>query len=337
MLTDAQKRQIVDRIYAQPSLYGCQIGYEGNNQSSVIHHGMVPSVNYHRVLVIIEETTEGPPSQVVVRGGSSAGPPSLPPAPAVTQTPPNFVSNGSRLWPELIGAGASCALTVVSGVAVAGGVAAEVPSAGTSTALVVLGWAGLVTSSLQCGNGLARSYDALMNPDDNSIQRAESNVWYSRGFLVVDAIGVVSSLAALPSAMRGLYTLLQRRGGLVSVEALSRMNRAERQIAVARALERAASNPAERAALEAALRQAGMTEAQMARLASRGAVASVAGSRTVMTVIDQATARALSESIRDVVSGVAGIGLSATPARWTGSGSGAARALIVHVVGIQED
>ena len=61
-------------------------------------------------------------------------------------SPPPFTANRSRLGPELVGAGLNCGLTVVAAVGVFGGAAAEVPSGGTSTFLVVMAWTVMGTS-----------------------------------------------------------------------------------------------------------------------------------------------------------------------------------------------
>ena len=59
-----------------------------------------------------------------------------------------------------------------------GGAAAEAPSGGTSTFLVVVAWAGFATSSIQCMNGIVRTVEAASNPDSDSLARWDQNRIY---------------------------------------------------------------------------------------------------------------------------------------------------------------
>jgi hypothetical protein len=230
----------------------------------------------------------------------------------------------------MIGAGLSCGLAVVSGIGVLGGAAAEVPTAGASTVIVVLAWTGFVTSGIQCVNGVVRAAEAIHNPASNSLQQWDTNKIYSTSILIVDAVGVVSGLASLPFATRNLLAVLERRGGMVTAERLAAMSRAERPAAIQRAVGEATRTPEGRQALEAALRDAGLTERQAAQVLAHGAgTARRAG--IVARVISQETARRLNGSLRDAIGTVAGAAASATPESLFGSASGSVNALIVHI------
>lgn len=111
MIPEETLRRMVNAIYAEADLYGCMVGFEGNNQSRVLHAGLTPSVNYGRVVVILEEV------DLTDAGATPAPDVAVPPTAPV---PPPRITNRSRLWPELVGAGVSCGLTVVSGMAVVG-------------------------------------------------------------------------------------------------------------------------------------------------------------------------------------------------------------------------
>lgn len=319
MISDEMLNSIVRAIHAQSELHGCRIGFEGNGQSRVLHQGLSPSVNYTRIFVVVEA--------LEITGTA----PILSPIPSEVGSPPAIITNGSRLRQELIGAGLSCSLTVVSGVAVVGGVAGEIPSAGASTLLVIAGGTGLVTSGAQCANGLVRSYQAMVNADDNSLQRWDDNRYYSTAFLVIDAVGVVSSLVSLPFAVRNLYAILERRGGLMAANQLSNLSRAERAAQTEEALRRATQTAEGRQAVEAALREAGLTERQVAQVFTHGA-ATTRRATIVSRVLTVETTTRLNATLRDIISGVAGIGVSATPSSWTGSGSGSVNSLIVNVL-----
>jgi hypothetical protein len=214
---------MVDAIYLEDELYGCQVGFYGNGTCSVMSSGLMPSINFGRIIAILEETAGE--SGVLVDSDL------LDTSPTVVPDVPEFTSNGSRATSELVGAGLSCGFAVVAGVGVLGGAAAEVPTAGTSTALVVVAWVGFVSSGVQCVNGIVRSVEALRNPDKNSLQQWDENTIYTTAVLIVDLVGVVGAIASLPTATRNVLAILERRGGLAAVK-LSTMNSVERRAAI---------------------------------------------------------------------------------------------------------
>lgn len=121
MISEQLLREMVRRIHACPELNGCRIGLYGNYQCRVLHHGYNVGLNSERVIIIIEEVETDDATVLrdlrqwaTAAGGSPAGSPN-----------PLVVTNRSRLGPELIGAGLSCGLTVVSFLGVAGGIAGD--------------------------------------------------------------------------------------------------------------------------------------------------------------------------------------------------------------------
>ena len=167
MIPDHTLNQLVNAIYTEQELYGCMIGFEGNGQSRVLHSGLIPSVNYGRVVVIIEE-------------GDFSGPDpasQIPAQSAEMVSPSANITNRSKLWPELAGAGLSCGLTVLSGIAVFGGVAAEIPSGGTSTVVVVAGYIGFAANVIQCGNAVIRVGAIAVDPDATTLSEWDDNTW----------------------------------------------------------------------------------------------------------------------------------------------------------------
>ncbi|MFO0850868.1 MAG: hypothetical protein U0871_20270 [Gemmataceae bacterium] len=317
--TDAQLNRIVGAVYTESELYGCMVGYQGGGSSRVLHYGMAPSVNWGRVVTVIESVdTIGP----------------MPAPPAATDPtdpgPPPKISNRSVFGKELLGAGLSCGLTVLSGMAVIGGAAAEVPTGGASTALVVLGWGGLVTSSIQCGNALVRVGTALADPDDNTLQRWDDNKVYSGIILAVDGAGVVFSVVSLPFAVRNLLAVLERRGGMVAAAQLEKMTREERRKAIQKAVNEASKSPDGRKAVKEALEKAGLKPGQVGATFA-GKAGNAERAAVVSRVLTEETARRLSSSIRDVVGGFGGLAASATPSGYVASASGSLNALIVHV------
>ena len=285
----------------------------------------MPSRNWRRVAVIVEET-EGD-SGVVVDVAL------LDTSPSIVPDVPDFVSNKSRATSEFVGAGLSCGFAVVSGIGVFAGAAAEVPTAGASTVLVVVAWTGFATSAVQCVNGIVRSVVAVEDPDSNSLQQWDDNWYYSNLCLLVDAIGIAAAVVSIPAAAKNFYAVLQRRGAMVTEQALAGMNRAERQATMRLALQQAVRTPEGRAEVMKALRAAGLSEKQAAQTIAFGA-ATTRRAGVTLRAISEVTATRLSRHLLSAVSGGLTPLVSATPSRVTGSASGSVNAVIVHVVNL---
>lgn len=336
MLSQAQLNRIADAIYHERGLYGCAVGYYGGGQSRSIRPARVPGAGAG-VTAIIEEIPANRSSvgvTVMPSARPSAAPSFVPaapqrastPNPVVTPTP--VVSNRSVLGRELMGAGLSCGLTALSVLSITAGAAAEIPSGGTSTVLVVAGWTGLVTASLQCANGLTRMGAIALDPNGNTLQQWDSNSVYSAATLVVDAFGVASGVAGLPNAVRNLAAVLQRSGRLVqSAEQLASLARPDRLRLVQNAIQEASKTPAGRAALEKALRDAGLSSRQVAQTMGHGAD-TIRRGRLVMNALQGDSSIRLTRNIRDIVAAFGGFVVSATPQEWTGSGSGSLNFLL---------
>lgn len=328
MISDRTLKQVVATIHSFSELEGCVIGFHGNGQSQVLHSGYSATANSERVIVIVEECILTEDSAVVTElrrwaeahGGSPENSPN-----------PVIVTNRSRIGPELIGAGFSCGLTIVSAFGVAGGVAGEIPTGGASTFLLVASWTGLVTQGIQCANGLVRVAAIAGNLDGNTLEQWDNNRAYSCSILLVDTVGVVTGVASLPFAARNLWAVISRQRGFLqkglTLEVLRRMNRAERLRAISEVFEEASRTPEGRTALIKAAREAGIGP-QTIQYAKE---LSVSRANTVVRIVSDETIRRLSASLREVISGVAGILGSATPASWSGSASGSVN-WIINVV-----
>jgi hypothetical protein len=324
VIPESVLREIVVRIHAFPDLAGCPIGYQGGLQSRVLHPGFCESPLSERVVVLIEEVEVIDPAVLAELQRFAAGQ-GISPDGAPN---PTLVTNDSVLGPELIGAGLSCGLTVVAALGVAGGVAAEVPTGGMSTFLVVAAWVGLTTSAIQCANGIVRVGAIIAAPDDNTLQRWDQNATYTNSILVVDALGVVSGLASLPFAARNLFAVLARQRSFLarglSSESLRSMNRVQRLAVIRELFDEASRTPEGRAALVAAARQAGVGAQTM----QRGASLSVRGATTLSRVIRDETVRRLSASLRDVIGGLVGPVGSGVRSSLVGSASGSVNYVI---------
>jgi hypothetical protein len=326
-MREAALRGIVEAINAMPETRGVAIGYYGDLVCRQLSNGDRTNPNFHRLIIIVEEA---PVSGVQV---------ATRPAP-VASTPPREASsnsaqqamqtNGSRLAPELIGAGLSCGFTVISAVGVVGSAAAEVPTAGASTILLVASWAGLVTSGIQCINGVVRVVEIARNPEGTSLAEWDNNAWYSGFIFVVDAVGVASGVASAGAATRNLLAVLERRGGLVTTQQLMRMNRAGRAEAMQRAIAQASRSPESAAVLREALEAAG------AEVRAAGGLSRVAASRAA-AVIAEETTRRLHRAVAEVLGAYGGPLGSALPASWVGSASGSVNTtggVIIHALGV---
>jgi len=322
-LTRQKLDAVVDVIHSQPELTGVVVGYYDGMMCSVADYGAMVSLNYWEKAVIVEEVDENGNSVLV------------PPEPTDTVSPPALITNRSRMWSEFAGAGLSCGFAVISGVGVLGSAAAEVPSGGSSTFLLVVAWTGFATSSIQCINGIVRTVEATRNPDSDSIARWDQNKIYTVSFLIVDAIGVGAGLASLAPNVKNLLAVLERRGGLASADALAKMSRDARGKAIQAALQQARRNPESAKILDEALAEA--LGGRVVRRVARNVIIASRNAGQVSDVIADETARRLSRAMIDVISSVDSPIASAMPSDWIGSASGSVNAVggqLIHVIGL---
>jgi hypothetical protein len=314
MVSDEALNKIAWHIQHAPGFEGVMVGFYGNGMCSVIGYPSSVTPNSANIAVVVEEVVLDNPISppVTARATPDAAPPQV----------KHVVTNRSKLGAELVGAGVSCGLTLVSAAGVALGAAGEVPTGGASTLLIIASWTSFAAGAIQCGNGLVRIGAALNDLDGDTLARWDENSWYSTAILVVDAAGVAAGLTMLPFAVRNLWGVIARRAELarvdVSFEALRKLNRAQRFKVVAKAFQDAAKTPEGAQALVAAAREAQIG----ARTIQQSAGLSVNHSETLVRIIGKETAQRLAWSLTDVFSNLMGHGLSASPAEYTGSGSG---------------
>lgn len=332
MISEQLLREMVRRIHAFPDLNGCRVGLYGNYQCRVLHPGYNVGPNSERVLVIIEEVETDDPTVLrdlrqwaTAQGGSPAGAPN-----------PLVVTNRSRLGPELAGAGISCGLTAVAFFGVAGGVAAEVPTGGAATFLVVAAWTGFVTQSIQCANGLARIMEIRISPESDSLEQWDHNNFYKYFMLIVDGAGVTTGVASLPFAMRNLWAVLSRQRSFaacgLSLDRLKAMNRAQRLQAIQEVVGEASRTPEGRDALMLAARESGVG----AKSIQSTVGLSVRNADRMVNVVRDETIRRLKGSLAEIGGSIGGFGASAMPSRLVGSASGSVSWLI-NVIDVQPD
>lgn len=320
MLSQAQLSAITDYLQSIPQLRGSRIGHYGSDSSTSLYPGDPRSPNYN-VIIIIDEFNIRPYSPT----GASATP-ALP--------SPAQVTNQSRVGRELIGAGLSCGFTIVAGVGFVGALAAEGPSLGTSTVLAVAAWTGMVTGYAQCLNGLYRSSEALANPYSDSLEQLDNNSWYSGTFFVIDALGVISGGVGIAGSRRAILQLLERRAALPLAQQLNRMSRAERIEAFRQALQRASQNKQARQELVAALEEAFPNRNVAAMILGRNTVGTIRSGAVVSNIINEAIASGISSEVKSIIMSLGGMGVSASPASLTGSGSGSLNTIGTAVINI---
>ncbi len=148
----------------------------------------------------------------------------------------------------------SCgAMIITAGVMVAAGAATPV-TAGSSGALVAIGYAGAAATGLQCINGLYRIYDVVDNGGEN-VAWLDSQNWYVATSTSLDLISLVSAGGALKEAL-ATYRAMKSVSSLKATEWLKnypRQDRARLTELIIRAQNPGISNKEIKAAIRAGL------------------------------------------------------------------------------------
>ena len=327
MLSDYSQRQIVDAIYRLPELWGCVIIYLGNNQSKILSSGYAyrtnltmspfgsPQTTYtsnsnSKIIIVIEDLDE----------------------PMATTPKPVIKENQQFQGSELKGTVINCAFAAVSLVGVIGGGASEPLTFGLSSAVVVAGYAGLVSSGAQCLNSVARTTVAYAAPNDNSLERWDSNTYYSFFTNAIDVVGVVTGVVGVAGAAREIKTFLRIKNLLASEEELNAMTRAQKIEAFNSGLKRASQEENIAKELKKILDQMGRAGNRMAR--GNPVIIRRELSNFTRTVSD-ATANALSRNAKSIVLTSINLGLNGAPATFAGGASGTLNKLgnmVIHII-----
>lgn len=316
--------QIVDAIHAQPELTGVVVGLYDGLLCSVASSGSMVAMAFREKAVIVELI------------GSSGDSVEVPDVPTDMSQPPGLITNRSRVWSELAGAGLNCSFAVISGVGVLGSAAGEVPTAGASTFLLIVAWTGFVTTGIQCINGVVRTVEAVRAPDSDSLARWDQSKIYTMSFLIVDAVGIGAAVLTAPAAVKNLLGVLERRGGMASSQKLAAMGREARAKEIQSAMLKARQNVQSAKELEQALKDA-LSAKTLRRVAAGNVVVASRNAGTINKVITDETARRLERAILDIVGVVDSPIASGLPSTVVGSASGSVNALggqIIHVVGL---
>lgn len=331
MADPAQLGKAVQAIQSMPEFKGCRIGYQGiygggGPVSRSLFPGETPALNYGRVIVVIEELVDFDPldnantSQWALTGTSPSGAPN-----------PVIVENRSKLGPELIGMGFTCGLTVVAAVGVFGGAAAEVPSGGMSTFVVVASWTAMFTQGIECVNSLARLGVIAYDPAGSELEALDNIKWYSVTMLLVDAVNVVSGIATLPAALKNLWAILARQRSFavkaLSEAALRQMNAAQRAKVISELIVEATRTPEGLQAVINASREAELGAASIQR-----ASLSVRNATRMTGVIADETVKRLKLTLLSIFSVPVGSAVSSSPARWVGGAASGSLNYIINCI-----
>ena len=131
----------------------------------------------------------------------------------------------SQLWKEASGAAFSCAGAVIGIFVANAGVATAPLSAGASLAVTYIAYTAAAASSLQCANGLWRTYKELTNPAENDYY--DSLSWYQTMTLALDGISLVGAGSTTFSTVKTVMTTKTTTGRDLK-DILRRMSRQER-------------------------------------------------------------------------------------------------------------
>ncbi|WEF30301.1 hypothetical protein PYR66_11705 [Klebsiella aerogenes] len=94
----------------------------------------------------------------------------------------------------------SCGAMIITGGVMLAGSAATPLTAGGSSVLVAIGYAGTAATGLQCINGLYRIYDLVENGGE-TVSWLDSQEWYVATSTSLDAISLISAGGALKEAL----------------------------------------------------------------------------------------------------------------------------------------
>jgi hypothetical protein len=309
---------LVRAVYQVPQLRGAIVGLYEGDECRLISSGYPGALYSSRLSVIIEiiyTQDQAELGELSGRAGQSSG------FKSSAAPPPMILTNKSKMRAEIVGAGASCLFAGVAAVGVVGGVAAEVPTGGASSFLVLAAWGGLITGAVQCANGIARVAEAYRNPDSASLEEWDQTWWYSKGMLFIDALGVVTAIGSLPFAARNFMAVISRQKAFftrgLTFAKLKAMNRFERLRVIQEVFAEASRTPEGKKALLEAAKQYDLSAQSLAR-----ASLSVRNSVSMTQVISKETTRRLAYGILELAGSIGGPIMSGTPGRYTGSASG---------------
>jgi hypothetical protein len=201
-LLEHEKRILFAEIDTVPALRGLGVVFIGRGECRLLREQRMP--RGLRTWIVLQD--DG--------AGAEPGP------------EPSRAARESHLLRESISAGLSCASVLFTGAGVLVGIGGAPLTAGSSTTLTVLSWAGLVASSAQCANGTWRVFNEICDPEMND--QLDSHQWYRIANDVLDGVALAGGVASLGQAAQAAVRL-GRTSGRPLIEVLRGMTRAERK------------------------------------------------------------------------------------------------------------
>jgi hypothetical protein len=316
-------------IHDMPDFRGCMVGYEGTyGASGPVSRTLYDGNGNTSVAVVIEEifvtdpTMNADTERWATRGRSPEN-----------VANPAVANNKSKLGAELKGLGWTCGMVLVSTVAFAGATAAEVPTGGMSTFLVIVTWTGMVTSIMECSNAAARVAAALGNPEGSELEKLDNDKRYQLIFLIVDALNVASAIASLPSGVKSLANLIKQRAAAkgLTEAVLRHMNRAERAAEVSKLMKDVERESGGMQKIVEALNDPAVEKAAMKLMSGKGGHLAVMPAEKIATKIAKGLADQLQKRLFDFMTTGAGIAVSGAPSKYVGGAASGSVNFIINL------
>lgn len=186
----------------QPDLKGVRVVYFDGVRMHVLRDGP-PYCGMGQQAVVIREGIEEP---ALVE-------------PKVAET------RDGKMLSELLNVGLSCGSAALAWVVMLGAKGAAPITGGTSLFLVYLGWGATAAATAQCASGAHRVYAEYDDPQGLDV--LDSDVWYQRAALALDAISLAGAAVATAATLR-LALSLRATTGKSMVQVLKGLSRQER-------------------------------------------------------------------------------------------------------------
>jgi hypothetical protein len=290
MLSDILLNRIASDLHSFPKLKGTQVAFlDKVGISHLINKGDVCLQNYHDFYIVIEDIS----AKI------------LPTSPTPVVTP--IERNDSKLMPEFIGALIGCSQF---GLSIAGASAVTVFTGGFGVVMGLAASASIVTSALQCWNGIRRVIEIQSSPNSNSLHNWDNNPHYKGFWERVDMMNVAAGVTQLGSPilliLKNKAMLKWESGQIPTKEAVvAAMNRIkdDKELKDALLKHRIVSN----ATIDG----------------SRKVYQKKAAIRIISEIQEQ-----LNKKLKNIVGsedfrvGLAGLGFNSMPSNWVGSASG---------------
>lgn len=213
MITQKQEKQLIKEITAKSEFKNAGIAYCSSGMSRIIHQPAMPE-GLRLWVVIMEDKL---------------------PAPIELKQPKisSFEQEkDSNIITQILGSphfmtGVSCLTAIGAGAAAAAGTALAPMTAGTSIAVTYITGAGAVASAAQCGIGIGRIVNDIVDPSNNEI--LDSLEWFQKTGEVLEGVSLLGDAVGMGATLRGLIRF-QKATRQPFAKLLSSYNRTQRKM-----------------------------------------------------------------------------------------------------------